>query len=357
MKARYLIPIIVIGATGFAVWNVSRPSSANSEDDEAATDKSTQVQLGLISRKTIRETISTFGTIVPQPGKTVAINLPFETVIKHILVTRGQALQPGDVLIQVDASPAAKLQFRQAQLAKETADRDLDQTEKEFAIKLATNKDLTQAQKAARDADLTLQSLQQQGVNTIRELQANSAGFVDKVNIQDGQIVAPGNPLLELVGNGDLEVKLGVRWDTVSRVQAGERVTLYADSSSVAEPLDGQIRLVTHEVDPATGLVEVFVAVHPGSQLLIGSYVRGEIEVQARDTLVVPKSAVLPEDNDFSVFTVTGDKAVKHTVQLGIQNPSEVEVVSSELKPGEQVVTSGNYELTDGAAVEINAKR
>src|SRR5262249_43366249 len=121
--------------------------------------------------------------------------------------------------------------------------------------------------------------------------------------------------------------------------------------------LYGQIRLVTHEIDSATGLVEVFVAVHPGSQLLIGSYVRGEIEIQARDALVVPKSAVLPEDNDFSLFTVTGDKAVKHTVQLGIQNPSEVEVVSSELKPGEQVVTSGNYELTDGATVEIDTKK
>lgn len=357
MNVRYLIPIIVIGATGLAVWTFSRPSSANSENDEAVIEKSTQVQLGLISRKTIRETISTFGTVVPQPGKTVAINLPFEAVIKHVLVTRGQAFLRGDALIQVDASPATQLQFRQAQIAKEAADRDLDQTQKEFAIKLATNKDLSQAQKAARDAELTLQSLQQQGVNTIRELHANSAGFVDKVNIQDGQIVAAGNPLLELVGNDDLEVKLGVRWDAVSRVQDGQPVVLYTDLSSAAGPQHAHIRLVTHEIDPATGLVEVFVAVHPGNQLLIGSYVRGEIEVQARDALVVPKSAVLPEDNAFSLFTVTGDKAVKHTVQLGIQNPSEVEIVSPELKPGEQVVTSGNYELTDGATVEINAKK
>ena len=339
-------------ALGIGVWAFSRPSLAKPENDEESAEKTTEVQLGVIVRKAIQETVNTFGAVVPEAGKTVSITLPFETVVRHVLVTRGQAFQPGDRLIQINPSPAAQLQYHQAQLTKEAAHRDLDLTESQFTMKLATNKDLSQARKAARDADLALESLEQQGVNTISELRAASGGFVDKVNIQDGQIVAPGTSLVELIGDNDVEVKLGVRADEINRVQANQPVTIYAESSGSATPLHGRVRLVTRTIDPATGLVETFITLDKTDQVLIGSYVRGEIEVRSNDALVVPKSAVLPEEERFSLFTVSGNKAVKHLVDLGIQNPSEVEVISPDLKAGDQVVTVGNYELTDGAPVE-----
>jgi hypothetical protein len=46
---------------------------------------------------------------VPQAGKIASINVPFETVVRHVMVTRGQSLQPGDLLIQISAIPAAQL--------------------------------------------------------------------------------------------------------------------------------------------------------------------------------------------------------------------------------------------------------
>ncbi|HYZ74919.1 MAG TPA: hypothetical protein VE641_17700, partial [Chthoniobacterales bacterium] len=141
-------------------------------------------------------------------------------------------------------------------------------------------------------------------------------------------------------------------------IQASQPVSLYTDSLSTG-PIRGQVRLVTHEVDPATGLVEVFVSINPEQHphLLIGAYVRGEIETRKDEALVVPKSAVLPEGDDFYLFTVADKKAVRHTVKLGIQTTTEVEVLSPDLKAGDEVVTVGNYELTDGATVEVEGQK
>jgi membrane fusion protein (multidrug efflux system) len=233
----------------------------------------------------------------------------------------------------------------------------LAEAEKQFGLKLATNKDLNEAQKAARDAELTVESLQQQGVNTIAELRGKSAGYVDKVNVQDGQIVAAGTALVDLIGKEDLEVKLGVRADAVGNIEAGQPASLDIDSVSAGDPIPGKVRVVTHEVDPTTGLVEVFVSVSPDQPLLIGAYVHGGIETRKEDALVVPKSAVLPEDENFYLFTVANKKAVKHTVKIGFQTPNEVEILASDLKAGDEVVTVGNYELTDGATVEEEGQK
>jgi membrane fusion protein, multidrug efflux system len=358
VKLRFLIAGGLVVAIGIGFWAFTRWDVAKPQGDEESAEKSTQVQLAAVENKAITEAVSTFGTVVPQAGKIVSINVPFETVVRHVMVTRGQLLQAGDLLIQISASPAAQLQFRQAQSAKELAQAELDQAEKQFGLKLATNKDLSEAQKAARDAQLTLECLQQQGVNAITELRAKSPCYADKVNVQDGQLVAAGTSLLDLIGGQDLEVKLGVRLDALDKIQAGQPVSLFTDSFSTG-PIPGQVRLVTHQVDPATGLVEVFAGVsqeyHP--HLLIGAYVRGEIETRKDDALVVPKSAVLPEGDDFYLFMVADKKAVKHIVKLGIQTTTEVEVLSPDLKAGDQVVTVGNYELTDGATVEVEGQK
>jgi multidrug efflux pump subunit AcrA (membrane-fusion protein) len=86
----------------------------------------------------------------------------------------------------------------------------------------------------------------------------------------------------------------------------------------------------------------------------LDGYVRGEIQRTEKDALVVPRSAVLPnESREFEVFTVVNNRAVKHTVKIGAENPQEVQVITDDLHPGDSVVIVGNYELEDGMAVEV----
>ena len=47
---------------------------------------------------------------------------------------------------------------------------------------------------------------------------------------------------------------------------------------------------------------------------MLNEYVRGEIVIAAEDSLVAPRSAVLPEEDHYVLFTVEQDRAVKHTV-------------------------------------------
>jgi len=351
MKRRIIVTAIVILIVVGLAYFVQRFRTGG---EEKTSRPVAQVQVARVERKTITEKVTSYGSVVAQPGKTHSVSVAFETRVRHILVAPGQFVQENDPLTEIEPSPAAQLQFQQAKNAEEAARKELKQTQERFNLKLATNQDLSGAEKTARDAEAQLAALQRAGAGGDNRIHSDMAGVIAKVNVQDGQIVASGSPLIEIVAENEIEVKLGVEPEDLSAAQNGAPITIFPVNDPTAAKVDGSIRLVTRRVDPATRLVDVYVALPEGTKLLLDGYVRGEIQRIEKDALVVPRSAVLPnESREYEVFTVASNRAVRHTVKIGAQNPKEVQVIAEDLHGGDPVVTVGNYELEDGMAVEI----
>ncbi|MGH8163454.1 MAG: efflux RND transporter periplasmic adaptor subunit, partial [Rhodanobacteraceae bacterium] len=123
-----------------------------------------------------------------------------------------------------------------------------------------------------------------------------------------------------------------------------------------ADPLTGKVRLITQRVDPETRLVDVYVSLPNDTSLLLDSYFRAELQTQAHETLVVPRNAVLPDGEKHILYTVKNQHAIRHEVQVGLENTNEIEVIGKDLRAGEPVVVRGNYELSDGMAVATGKK-
>jgi RND family efflux transporter MFP subunit len=307
-----------------------------------------------VQRKTVTEKVIAYGSVVAQPGKTHSVSIAFETRVRHVLVAPGQFVRENDPLVEIELSPAAQVQFQQAKNAAEAAQKELKQTQERFNLKLATNQDLSAAEKTARDAEAQLTALQHAGAGGDNRVHSDVAGVIAKVNAQDGQIVPPGNPVVEIVAENDIEVKLGVEAEDLSAAQEGAPVTIIPLNDPTAPKVEGTIRLVTRRIDPATRLVDVYVTLPAGTKLFLDGYVRGEIQRTEKNALAVPRSAVLPnESREFEIFTVANNHAIRHTVKIGAENPNEIQVIANDLHEGDPVVTLGNYELEDGMAVEI----
>jgi len=313
-----------------------------------------QVQVAKVQRKTVTEKVIAYGSVVAQPGKTHSVSIAFETRVRHVLVAPGQFVRENDPLVEIELSPAAQVQFQQAKNAAEAAQKELKQTQERFNLKLATNQDLSAAEKTARDAEAQLTALQRAGAGGDNRVHSDVAGVIAKVNAQDGQIVPPGNPVVEIVAENDIEVKLGVEAEDLSAAQEGASVTIIPLNDPTAPKVEGTIRLVTRRIDPATRLVDVYVTLPAGTKLFLDGFLFGEMQPTEKNALAVPRSAVLPnESREFEIFTVENNHAIRHTVKIGAENPNEIQVIANDLHEGDPVVTLGNYELEDGMAVEI----
>jgi multidrug efflux pump subunit AcrA (membrane-fusion protein) len=71
-----------------------------------------------------------------------------------------------------------------------------------------------------------------------------------------------------------------------------------------------------------------------------------------KNTLLIPRSALLEQEGIFYVFVVKNGKAEKHHVTTGIMQDRRVEILSG-LKAGEKVVTYKAYSLKNGMEVTV----
>jgi multidrug efflux pump subunit AcrA (membrane-fusion protein) len=232
----------MIAAAAVAAWLLSREHQAPAEErSEAEKSSVVAIETVPIKRKTISEKVIAYGSVIAQPGKTYTVSVAFESHINHVLVAAGQLVGLDDPLVEIEASPATDLLLRQAQNTLEIAQRELTQTQERFRLKLATNQELNQAQKTARDAELQLQTFQQEGVGSNGPLRAKTPGVVATVAAQDGQIAAAGSALVEIVASDAIEVKLGIEAEEAAhRAFPGKSGVLQTDrrNRSSGDPKD-----------------------------------------------------------------------------------------------------------------------
>ena len=331
-----------------------QPQLATTDSDPApgANDQVATVQVVPIREGTITENITAYGTVIPAPGAVQTVSLPFESRVRRIFVSNGQRVSSRKTLLEVDPSPDTRLQVEEARSAAQSAKQTLKHVQQRFDLKLATNEELVQAKQTFQEAQLRLESLERKGVGQRQQIQATAEGVVKNIPIQEGSIVSAGSTLLEIVDQGRVEVRLGVEPEDMNYLRVDQPVLLSSLNMPESHWVTGRIRVISRFINPATRLVDVLVELPSSNQFLLDEYVRGKIAIASKVGVVVPRAAVLPEEDHYVLFTIKDGHAVKHTVQLGLEDGKDVEVIGSGFHPGDPAVILGNYELKDGMAVK-----
>ena len=116
------------------------------------------------------------------------------------------------------------------------------------------------------------------------------------------------------------------------------------------------IEKVFPTVDPSSHTFTVKVKIPNSSEKLRpGMYTQAQLRLGQDSAIVVPYQTVLKlqGSNDRYVFVNQGGKAHRVAVKLGQRFDDEVEVISDELKVGDELVVEGEARLVDGSKLEI----
>lgn len=348
----FLLVAAVLIAAGF--WFKSRHAAAAEEE---AAKPAAKVETVALADQPIARTIEVFGSIVASPAGDRVVAAPYDCLVRKVNVSVGATVAAGDVLLEVDPSPDAKLAADSARSLQALAEAALAAVQQRYDLRLANSQDLLTAKQAAEDARLKADSLAARGLGGDGRIIAAAAGVVTKLELATGTLVPTGTALVTVSTGGQLEARLGVEAADVAAVAAGQAVSLESSNRPEAEKVAATLRSIGASLDPATGAAEARATVPAGSPLLFGEHVRAQIELEKKDhALVVPRSAVLPDDDKQVIYTVRAGKAVRHEVKLGITTDELQEVTGEGLKAGDLVVTLGNYELEDGMAIQAPEK-
>ena len=352
---RLVFFVLLLAVVALGGWYWLRHHGADEAAEKAKP--AARVELAPLKRQVISQTLDVFGVVASAPSGEQVIAAPFDCIVRRIHVSSGATVAAGDLLIEVDPSPEAKLQLDSARGLFALAGKALTATQERYDLKLANSQDLLTAQQAEQDTRLKVTSLETRGLGGDGRFTAVAPGVVGKLELAAGSLVPAGTALASVSTNRGLEARLGVEAADLASIRPGQTVVLQSANRTAAPSVESSVRLVGGAIDPTTGAAEVRVPVPAGAPLLVGEHVKASIAILQREGLVVARSAVLPDNDRQVIFTVKDGRAVRHEVKVGIASGDLVEVLGDELHQGDAVVTLGNYVLSDGMAVQLAEKR
>lgn len=202
---------------------------------------------------------------------------------------------------------------------------------------------------AEADRALALAQRDELAVRIARtELRAPVAGRISRRTARLGAVVgAAGDALFRIVEDGAVELDAQVPEIFLARLRPGQPATVVPAGQGQRT---GRVRLVAPEVDRATRLGRVRIALDSSDGLVIGSFARGAVETARREGVIVPLSSVLFEPAGARVQVVADGRVETRAVEIGLRTEGRVEIAAG-LAPGESVIAVSGSFVRDGDRV------
>lgn len=261
----------------------------------------------------------------------------------------GQQVRAGQVLVRLDSARAA-LQAAQSEAQLRKLEANYKRSQQLFAQQLVSANDLDQLR-------YDLENIR--AVNRLANLELSYAnvtapisGVIAERSIKTGNFVQINTPIFRIVDTSRLEAVLNVPERELVTLKAGLPVQLVVDALP-GKPFQGRVDRIAPVVDSGSGTFRVICAFDSGGLLQPGMFGRVRIDYDQRaDAPVIPRNALLDDENDPAVFTVRDGKAVRTPVKLGYFEGEWVEIRGG-LKANDRVVTAGKVALRDGSDVQV----
>lgn len=356
---------LVVAALALSAACKKPPSEAAAKEEVARAVETQPVESGELVRS-----LEAIGNLEGEEEVNV-FSLVAERIVS-LRVKEGQGVRRGQVLAIVSsAMQTDSVNQAQAALALAEANRDVQVDQVERTRKLVevggaprSQLETLERQLAAADAQVRQIATQVAAASTQKSRAVVTApidGTVARLNVKEGDLATPSQPLLTLVKSEVVKAVFQLPEREFLQVDTGTLV----DVELLGRPevrARAEITLKGAAIDrmSRTGKVEVRLANEDG-RFLSGAAVRGRFELERKpDVVLVPAKALLFTANtertgEAIAFVVTGGIAKRRDVVIGGRQGGDTEVRSG-LAPGEELVVLGQHLLQDGAKVRVAAK-
>ncbi len=268
--------------------------------------------------------------------------------ITGVSVQVGDRVKAGDVLVELSR------ELEGTHLSALTADYQdaLKEYERKKSLHSAggvSKQDVEKAYVALQQKKSLLTDVHTRLSRTV--VRSKLTGVVVARDAEIGEIADAGRQLLKVADLSNLEVDVALAPADVLRVRPGVSARIHLQGLT----FPGNVKRLDPEANAATGMHRCIVSLQPGVNLLPGTFVEVELQVDSRDGVIsIPYEVLRREGESTLVFVVSGDRAARRVVTLGDGQGGIVEV-RSKLFPGDILVKEGLDSVYDGAKIWIRS--
>ncbi|MFK4497358.1 cobalt-zinc-cadmium efflux system membrane fusion protein [Bradyrhizobium japonicum] len=390
-----LLALACAGAYGFlragakekSHSEVSSQSRRNAQNFTPTPSEWATLTIEPVKAKTFRAEYVTEGKVAVDEDRSTPVFSPYAGRVTKLLAKPGEMLKQGQPLFTIEAADTVQAQndFIAAMTAQNKAKSAIDLADIQFRrakdlyegraipLKDYQQAETTQVQaqndvrssgtalEAARNklrilgfTDETIKAFQEKGVID-REITIYSpiSGTVVQRKIGPGQYVNSGasDPVFVIGDLSTVWLTAFVRESDAAAVCIGQDISVNV-MALPGHPLTAKINYVAAAIDPTTRRLLVRATIDNKDGLLKPEMFANVTIYSAGDRAApaVPKQALIYEADKVRIWVAREDKSVElRQIKIGLINGNFVEVTSN-LKPGEQVVTKGSLFIDRAAS-------
>ena len=189
------------------------------------------------------------------------------------------------------------------------------------------------------------------------KVRSNTNGIVTMVNVQQGDYVQDGDPLVTINDANSFALVLSLPYDLKKYISIGQQL-------NVSLP-DGNSRIATVQkfsptVDAASQTQNVVLKINGKQDIPENLIVKVRINKTASaNTISLPKGAVLSDETetDFWIMKmINSNTAIKIPIEKGIETEDKIEIISPILTASDKILLTGNYGVADTIKVKVMKK-
>ncbi len=304
-------------------------------------------------------------------GSLVAVNSAFVKArvaaeVTSVAVREGDAVRAGQVLAQLDTTEfdwrlrQAEQQAQAARSQLEIAQRGLQNNRALVAQGFISATALENAVSTEAGAMATLQAALA-AVELARKARADATlsapigGFVSQRLVQPGERVPVDAKLLEIVDLSRLELQASVPPESAGLLRVGATALLKVDGIDGDVP--ARVVRINPSAQPGSRSVIAYLELQPSPALRQGLFARGDIELERRQALLLPLSAVRNDQAQPYALLLAGTQVARRSLSLGQRGQAggveAVEVLQG-LAEGDRVLAGSLGAMRDGTAVRLS---
>ncbi len=366
---------------------VSSQSRRNAQNFTPTPSEWATLTIEPVNAKTFRAEYVTEGKVAIDEDRSTPVFSPYAGRVTKLLAKPGESVTQGQPLFTIEAADTVQAQNdfitamtsqNKAKSALELADIQYRRAKDLYEGRAIPLKDYQQAEatqvQAQNDVrssvtaleaannklrilgftDETIKAFQNKGtINPEITIYAPISGTVVQRKIGPGQYVSSGasDPVFVIGDLSTVWLTAFVRESDAAQVSVGQDISVNV-MALPGRPLTAKINYVAAAIDPNTRRLLVRATIDNKDGLLKPEMFANVTIYSAGDRAApaVPKQALIYEGDQVRIWVAREDKSVElRQIKIGLINGNLVEVTSN-LKPGEQIVVKGSLFIDRAAS-------
>ncbi|MCR9015375.1 efflux RND transporter periplasmic adaptor subunit [Aquiflexum gelatinilyticum] len=308
--------------------------------------KSILISTTKVEKKHFEHFVEVTGSVLSK--KNVSISGEVLGRIQEITAVEGMRVSKGQILAKIDAETILR-NIDEVEKQLELAKILFDKQDRLWKQQIGTEIQYLESKNRKETLEANLASLKTQQSKTL--VRAPFNGTVETVQVRLGELVQPGVPMFQFVGDSDLFIEADISEKYVGLIQRGDSVEV--SFPSVEKELRAKITSVGAIINPNNRTFKVEIAV-PSLEFLKPNMISviKIMDYENKTAVTVPNYLILQDNKGDYVYTVDESLSKKRYIKRG-KTYKEVTEVLEGLTGTEVLVDKGFREVGDNFVVNI----